>query len=87
MNKINILANTLHVLFLSYGIKDNKLIKLQLKTFLKNEFNITKYELLELLGIVINDLINEYDVFNEFNKDWFIKQSKNIIRIFGGKYE
>lgn len=76
------LANNLHCIFLSYGIKDNKLIKIQLKLFLENEFNISNFELLEL---AINDLINEYNIFNEFNKNWFIEKANNLIKIFGGK--
>ena len=82
INNIDKLANNLHCLFVSYGIKENKLIKIQLKLFLQNEFNIQNLEILELL---INDLINEYDLFNENNKNWFIEKSKNIIKIYGGK--
>ena len=82
INDIDKLSNNLHCFFVSYGIKENKLIKIQLKLFLQNEFNIQNMETLELL---INDLINDYDLFNENNKNWFIEKSKNIIKIFGGK--
>ena len=40
---------------------------------------------METLELLINDLINDYDLFNENNKNWFIEKSKNIIKIFGGK--
>lgn len=76
------LANNLHCIFLSYGIKDNKLIKIQLKLFLENGFNISNFELLE---IVINDLIDTYEIFNESNKKWFMEKANNLIKILGGK--
>ena len=81
MNKYK-LANHLYVLFLGYGLDNNKTLKIQLKLFLQNEFKIQNMETLELL---INDLINDFDLFNENNKNWFIEKSKNIIKIFGGK--
>ena len=82
MNTIDKLANNLHCIFIAYGIKENKLIKIQLKLFLENEFKIQNLEILEL---IINDLINEYDSFNENNKNWFIEKANNLIKIFGGK--
>ena len=81
MNKYK-LANTLYVLFLGYGLDNNKTLKIQLKLLLTNEFIIKDWDLLDLL---INDLINEYNKFFNYKLKWFIEQSKNIIDTLGGK--
>ena len=81
MNKYK-LANTLYVLFLGYGLNNNKTLKIQIKSFLTNEFIIKDWDLLDIL---INDLINEYNVFFNYKLQWFIDQSKNIIEKLGGK--
>ena len=62
MNKYK-LANTLYVLFLGYGLNNNKTLKIQLKNFLTNEFIIKNWE---LLNILINDLINKYNPFFDY---------------------
>ena len=82
MNKYK-LANSLYVLFLGYGINNNKTLKIQLKSLLTNEFIIQNWELLDLL---INDLIKEYNPFLDYKLEWFIEQSKNIIEKLGGKW-
>ena len=81
MNKYK-LANTLYVLFLGYGLNNNKTLKIQLKSFLTNEFIIENWELLDVL---INDLINKYNPFFDYKLKWFIDQSKIIIDNLGGK--
>lgn len=81
MNKYK-LANTLYVLFLGYGLNNNKTLKIQIKSFLTNEFIIKDWDLLDIL---INDLINKYNVFFNYKLQWFIDQSKNIIEKLGGK--
>ena len=81
MNKYK-LANTLYVLFLGYGLDQNKTLKIQLKTVLTNEFIIQNWELLD---IIINDLINKYNPFFDYKLQWFTNESKNIIEILGGK--
>ena len=81
MNKYK-LANTLYILFLGYGLDNNKTIKIQLKSLLTNEFFITNWELLDIL---INDLINKYNPFFDYKLQWFINESKNIIEKLGGK--
>ena len=81
MNKYK-LANNLYVLFLGYGLNNNKTLKTQLKTFLTNEFIIKNWELLDIL---INDLINKYSPFFNYKLQWFINESKNIIQNLGGK--
>ena len=75
------LANTLWVLFLGYGLKNNKMLKIQLKMFLTNEFIIENWELLEIL---INDLINQYNPFFNYKLEWFINETKNIIEKIRG---
>ena len=81
MNKFK-LANNLYVLFLGYGLNNNKTLKIQLKTFLTNEFIIENWELLDIL---INDLINKYNPFFNYKLQWFINESKFIIDTLGGK--
>ena len=81
MNKYK-LANTLYILFLGYGLNNNKILKIQLKELLTNEFIIENWDLLDIL---INDLINKYNVFFNYKLNWFIDQSKNIIEKLGGK--
>ena len=81
MNKYK-LANTLYVLFLGYGLDNNKTLKIQLKTVLTNEFIINNWELLDIL---INDLINKYSPFFNYKLQWFINESKNIMEKLGGK--
>ena len=83
MNKYK-LANTLYVLFLGYGLDNNKTLKIQLKTFLTNEFIIQNWELLDIL---INDLINKYNPFFNYKLQWFINESNNIIENLGDKNE
>lgn len=75
------LANNLYVLFLGYGLNNNKTLKIQLKSILTNEFIIKNWELLDIL---INDLINKYNPFFDYKLKWFIDQSKNIIDNLGG---
>ena len=81
MNKYK-LANNLYVLFLGYGLDNNKTLKIQLKSLLTNEFIIENWELLDIL---INDLLNKYNPFFDYKLKWFIEQSKNIIEKLGGK--
>ena len=81
MNKYK-LANHLYILFLGYGFDQNKTLKIQIKSLLTNEFLIQNWELLDIL---INDLINKYNPFFNYKLQWFINESKNIIKIFGGK--
>lgn len=72
-NKVYELANLLKILFMSYESKsDNKVLKIQLKSLLKYSSKVDD---------VINDLINEYDVFNNSgeNWDWFKFQALDII--------
>ena len=81
MNKYK-LANNLYILFLGYGLDNNKTLKIQLKSILTNEFFIQNWELLDIL---INDLINKYNPFFDYKLQWFINESKNIIEKLGGK--
>ena len=81
MNKYK-LANSLYVLFLGYGLNNNKTLKIQLKSLLTNEFIIQNWELLDIL---INDLINKYNPFFNYKLQWFIEQTKNIMEKLGGK--
>lgn len=70
-NKFFILATTLRTIFISYGVDNNKILKLQLKslfTFMDEEKEAE-----------INNLINSYDCFNEDNWDWFKQQAFNLI--------
>ena len=81
MNKYK-LANSLYVLFLGYGLDNNKTLKIQLKSLLTNSFIIKNWELLDIL---INDLINKYSPLFNYKLQWFINESKNIIENLGGK--
>ena len=81
MNKYK-LANSLYILFLGYGLANNKTLKIQLKSLFTNEFIIQNWELLDIL---INDLINKYNPFFDYKLQWFINESKNIIENLGGK--
>ena len=81
MNKYK-LANTLYILFLGYGLDNNKTLKIQLKSLLTNEFFIKNWELLDIL---INDLINKYNPFFNYKLAWFINESQNIMEKLGGK--
>ena len=81
MNKYK-LANTLYVLFLGYGLNNNKTLKIQLKTFLTNEFIIQNWDLLDIL---INDLLTKYNPFFNYTLQWFIEQSKKLISNLGRK--
>ena len=81
MNKYK-LANNLYILFLGYGLDNNKTLKIQLKSLFTNEFIIENWELLDIL---INDLINKYNQFFDYKLQWFINESKNILEKLGGK--
>ena len=81
MNKYK-LANHLYILFLGYGLNNNKTLKIQINSLLTNEFIIKNWELLDIL---INDLINKYNPFFNYKLQWFIEQSKNLIQNLGGK--
>ena len=81
MNKYK-LANNLYVLFLGYGLNNNKTLKIQLKSLLTNEFIIQNWELLDIL---INDLITKYSPFFNYKLQWFINETKNIMEKLGGK--
>ena len=81
MNKYK-LANHLYILFLGYGLDNNKTLKIQIKSLLTNEFLIQNWELLDIL---INDLIIKYSPFFNYKLQWFINESKNIIENLGGK--
>ena len=69
--KIKPLAKALQIIFISYGVNENKTLKLQLKSL----FNFMNEE----VEAAINDLINNYDCFNENNWDWFKQQAFNLI--------
>ena len=81
MNKYK-LANSLYILFLGYGLNNNKTLKIQLKSLLTNEFIIQNWELLD---IIIIDLINKYNPFFNYKLQWFINETKNIMEKLGGK--
>ena len=81
MNKYK-LANSLYILFLGYGLNQNKTLKIQLKSLLTNEFIVQNWELLDIL---INDLITKYNPFFNYKLQWFINESKNIMEKLGGK--
>ena len=81
MNKYK-LANCLYILFLGYGLDNNKTLKIQLKSLLTNEFIVQNWDLLDIL---INDLINKYNPFFDYKYEWFINESKKLISNLGGK--
>ena len=72
-NRFFILAKALQIVFISYGVDNNKILKLQLKTLF--------YCLDEEREAAINDLINSYDSFNDYDKQWdcFKQQAFNLI--------
>ena len=72
-NRFFILAKALQIIFISYGVDNNKTLKLQLKTLF--------HCLDEEREAAINDLINSYDNFNDVyeNWEWFKQQAFNLI--------
>ena len=72
-NQIYKLAKALQIIFISYGVDNNKTLKLQLKTL----FHCMDEE----REAAINDLINSYDNFNDVyeNWEWFTQQAFNLI--------
>ena len=72
-NQIYKLAKALQIIFISYGVDNNKILKLQLKTL----FHCIGEE----REAAINDLINSYDRFNDVydNWEWFKQQAFNLI--------
>lgn len=72
-NRFFILAKALQIVFISYGIDENKTLKLQLKTL----FHCMDEE----REAAINDLINSYDNVNSVyeNWEWFKQQAFNLI--------
>ena len=72
-NRFFILAKALQIIFISYGVNENKTLKLQLKTLF--------HCLDEEREAAINDLINSYDNFNNVyeNWEWFKQQAFNLI--------
>ena len=72
-NRFFILAKALQIIFISYGVDNNKTLKLQLKTLF--------HCLDEEREAAINDLINTYDSFNDVyeNWEWFKQQAFNLI--------
>ena len=73
LNKVDILAKALQICFISYGVDNNKTLKLQLKTLF--------HCLDEEREAAINDLINSYDFINSVyeNWEWFKQQAFNLI--------
>ena len=72
-NRFFILAKALQIVFISYGVDNNKTLELQLKTLF--------HYLDEEREAAINDLINSYDNFNDVydNWEWFKQQAFNLI--------
>ena len=72
-NRFFILAKALQIIFISYGVDNNKTLKLQLKTLF--------HCLDEEREAAINDLINSYDNVNSVyeNLEWFKQQAFNLI--------
>ena len=73
VNRFFILAKALQIVFISYGVDNNKILELQLKTLF--------HCLDEEREAAINDLINSYDSFNDYDKqwEWFKQQAFNLI--------
>ena len=72
-NRFFILAKSLQIVFISYGVDNNKTLKLQL---------ITLFPCIdEEREAAIKDLINNYDNFNDYDKqwEWFKEQAFNLI--------
>ena len=59
-NRFFILAKALQIVFISYGVDNNKTLELQLKTLF--------HCLDEEREAAIKDLINSYDSFNDYDK-------------------
>ena len=72
-NRFFILAKSLQIVFISYGVNENKTLELQLKTLF--------HCLDEEREAAIKDLINNYDNFNDYDKqwEWFKEQAFNLI--------
>ena len=72
-NRFFILAKALQIIFISYGVNENKTLELQLKTLF--------HCLDEEREAAIKDLINSYDSFNDVydNWEWFKQQAFNLI--------
>lgn len=72
-NRFFILAKALQICFISYGVDNNKILKLQLKTLFHCMDEEREAE--------INNLINSYDNFNDVydNWEWFKQQAFNLI--------
>ena len=72
-NKFFILTKALQTIFISYGVNENKTLKLQLQ----NLFNFLDEETEE----AINNLINNYDCFSNHEEqwEWFKQQAFNLI--------
>ena len=72
-NRFFILAKSLQIVFISYGVNENKTLELQLKTLF--------HCLDEEREAAIKDLINNYDNFNDYDKqwEWFKQQAFNLI--------
>ena len=72
-NRFFILAKALQIIFISYGVDNNKTLKLQLKTLF--------HYMDEEREAAIKDLINSYDNVNSVyeNWEWFTQQAFNLI--------
>ena len=72
-NRFFILAKALQIVFISYGVDNNRTLELQLKSLF--------YWLDEEREAAIKDLINSYDNFNDYDKqwEWFKQQAFNLI--------
>ena len=73
VNRFFILTRALQIVFLSYGVDNNKTLELQLKSLF--------YWLDEEREAAIKELINSYDNFNDYDKqwEWFKQQAFNLI--------
>ena len=72
-NRFFILAKALQIIFISYGVDNNKTLELQLKTLF--------HYMDEEREAAIKDLINSYDNVNSVyeNWEWFTQQAFNLI--------